>query len=156
MTQSEPSHARVVIPPPLVFAAAILVGYAVNLLVPVDLLPLVAQMSAGLPIIGLSVFLSAISFRSLENSGTTAGHRVQTVVLVTWGPFRYTRNPLYVSGLLLVLGFGLLLDSIWILVLLPPAILVVHYSAVRQEEAYLLTRFGEAYQRYRESVRRWI
>jgi protein-S-isoprenylcysteine O-methyltransferase Ste14 len=104
-------HTRVAIPPPLVFTAVIIIGVILDLLVPVNLLPGVVQLGVGLPVIGFSVFLSALSFQSFTKNVTTSGHKKKTAVLITDGPFRHTRNPLYLSGLLLVLGFGVLLDN---------------------------------------------
>ncbi|UCF99633.1 MAG: isoprenylcysteine carboxylmethyltransferase family protein [Spirochaetaceae bacterium] len=147
---------RAAVSPPTVFVAAIVLGVVLDLLVPVDLLPGAAQLSAGLPVIGFSVFLSAVSFRSFAKNGTTAGHKEKPVVLITNGPFGYTRNPLYLSGLLLVLGFGFLLDSIWIFALTIPVMIIVHYGAVLKEEDYLLDHFGKEYEQYKTSVRRWI
>jgi protein-S-isoprenylcysteine O-methyltransferase Ste14 len=149
-------YARVAIPPPLVFVAAIIIGVILDLLVPVNLLPGAAQLGAGLPVIVFSVFLSAVSFQSFAKNGTTSGHKKKTAVLITDGTFRYTRNPLYLSGLLLVLGFGVLLDSIWIVALIVPAMCFIQYGVILKEEDYLLSRFGKEYQHYRSSVRRWI
>ncbi|UCF97328.1 MAG: isoprenylcysteine carboxylmethyltransferase family protein [Spirochaetaceae bacterium] len=155
-TDGTPRHARVAIPPPLVFATVIIFGVVLDLLVPVDLLPALAQRVAGLPIIGFSVFLSALSFRSFAKNRTTSSHREKTTALIMDGPFAYTRNPLYLSGLLLDLGLGILLDGVWIVALIVPAALIVHYGAVLREEEYLLFRFGKLYNRYKTSVRRWI
>jgi protein-S-isoprenylcysteine O-methyltransferase Ste14 len=150
------NHARVSFSPPVVFVAAIVLGIALDLLVPVDLLPVAVRLCAGLPVIGFSVFLSAVSFRSFAKNGTTAGHKEKSLVLITRGPFRFTRNPLYLSGLLLVFGFGLLLDGIWIVVLVAPSVLILHYGAVLKEEDYLLSRFGKEYRQYKISVKRWF
>jgi protein-S-isoprenylcysteine O-methyltransferase Ste14 len=149
-------HTRAVIAPPLVFAAAIAAGIVLDLFIPVDLLPAAVQLCTGSALIGFAVFLSAVSFRSFIKNRTTSGHRKDTLMLITDGPFRYTRNPLYLSGLLLVFGFGLLLDSVWIVALTAPAMVIVHFTAVLREEDYLLSRFGPKYEHYRSSVRRWI
>jgi protein-S-isoprenylcysteine O-methyltransferase Ste14 len=151
-----PNRQQVVVPPPLVFIAAILLGIILDFLLPIELLPGVVQLSVGLPLVGFAVFLSAVSFRTFIKHGTTSGHRRKPCVLITGGPFRYTRNPLYLSGLVLVLGIAVLLDGLWIAVFAPPAAIIVHYRAVLKEETLLHLHFGMAYQQYRSTVRRWI
>ncbi len=79
-----------------------------------------------------------------------------STAIITTGPFRYSRNPAYVALTLLCVGLGVLLDNPWILVLLLPAVLLVHFGVVRREERYLERRFGEEYRRYKASVRRWL
>jgi protein-S-isoprenylcysteine O-methyltransferase Ste14 len=76
--------------------------------------------------------------------------------LITEGPFRFTRNPLYLSLALLYLGIGLWLGALWPIVLLPALMLLVQQLVVLREEAYLESRFGDAYRTYRNRVRRWL
>ena len=76
-----------------------------------------------------------------------------STVIITTGPFRYLRNPAYVA---LWVGLGVVLDNPWILVLLLPAVLLVHFGVVRREERYLERQFGEEYRRYKASVHRWL
>jgi protein-S-isoprenylcysteine O-methyltransferase Ste14 len=76
--------------------------------------------------------------------------------LITDGPFRFTRNPLYLGLALLYLGIALWLGVLWPVVLLPALILLVQQIVILREEAYLESRFGEAYRAYRARVRRWL
>jgi protein-S-isoprenylcysteine O-methyltransferase Ste14 len=76
--------------------------------------------------------------------------------LITEGPFRFTRNPLYLSLALLYLGIALGLGVLWPIVLLPALMLLVQQLVVLREEAYLESRFGDAYRTYRKRVRRWL
>jgi protein-S-isoprenylcysteine O-methyltransferase Ste14 len=76
--------------------------------------------------------------------------------LMACGPYRFTRNPLYLSLILLQLGLGLIFLHGWMVLLLLPVVLIVRYYVVAREEAYLLRRFGAAYQAYQKQVRRWF
>ena len=76
--------------------------------------------------------------------------------MIVRGPYRFTRNPMYVGLTSLMAGIGLLLDSVWVLALCLPALVTVHFLAVVREEAYLTEKFGEEYIRYREKVRRYV
>lgn len=79
-----------------------------------------------------------------------------TTALVTTGPFRVSRNPLYVGFAALHLGAALALHSPWALVALPVAVLAVLWGAILPEEAYLARKFGAAYAEYCGKVRRWL
>jgi protein-S-isoprenylcysteine O-methyltransferase Ste14 len=79
-----------------------------------------------------------------------------TAALVTEGPFRYSRNPIYVALTLLYLGVALLINALWILLLVVPAVLVLRYGVIAREEAYLAWKFGDTYRQYTAQVRRWL
>ena len=76
--------------------------------------------------------------------------------LVLDGPYRYTRNPMYLGMLLLYVGVALITGLTWALLLVPGLVLIVNRVVIRREEAYLTRRFGEAYTAYLGRVRRWI
>jgi protein-S-isoprenylcysteine O-methyltransferase Ste14 len=79
-----------------------------------------------------------------------------TLAIVTDGPFRYSRNPLYLATTGLYLAIALLVDTVWPLVLLVPMLVVLDWGVVRREERYLEAIFGETYRVYRTQVRRWL
>jgi protein-S-isoprenylcysteine O-methyltransferase Ste14 len=72
------------------------------------------------------------------------------------GPYRFTRNPMYVGGGLVQLGIGIALGNAWIVALLIPVVLLIHYGAILPEERYLERKFGDEYTRFKASVRRWL
>lgn len=76
--------------------------------------------------------------------------------LIEDGPFRLSRNPLYVGLLALYVGLALLAPTIWGLVLFPAAVLLIFWGAVQPEERYLRQRFGARYDAYARRVRRWL
>jgi protein-S-isoprenylcysteine O-methyltransferase Ste14 len=92
----------------------------------------------------------------MRRAGTNVSPRLPALAMVDSGPFRFTRNPLYVSLVGLYLGVTLLVDALWPLLFLIPAVLVTHYGIVLREERYLEARFADRYRAYRERVRRWL
>lgn len=82
--------------------------------------------------------------------------RTPTPELVMRGPYRISRNPMYLGLGLFQIGLGLLLDNLWVSLLTVPAWITVQYIAILPEEAYLEQRFGDQYRQYRATVRRWI
>jgi protein-S-isoprenylcysteine O-methyltransferase Ste14 len=84
-------------------------------------------------------------------------HNARTpTALVEAGPFRWTRNPMYLFGSVAYLGLALLLIEPWALVLLPVVLGLTHFGVVLREEAYLEGKFGEPYRSYKARVRRWV
>jgi protein-S-isoprenylcysteine O-methyltransferase Ste14 len=154
--QKKPETAKVKVFPPGLFLAAIILGFGINFVLPVKLLPTPIQLGAGIPIVVISVFLAGVTFREFFKHGTSSDHKKAAKVLITTGPFGLSRNPLYLSGAVLVIGMAVLLDSVWILGLLLPVIITVRQAAILPEEKYLVTKFGAQYLNYKSRVRRWL
>ncbi len=79
-----------------------------------------------------------------------------TSFLMTDGPFRYSRNPIYIADAVLYVGLALALDWIWALALLPFVLVVVRFGVIEREERYLERQFSDEYLRYKQRVRRWL
>jgi protein-S-isoprenylcysteine O-methyltransferase Ste14 len=79
-----------------------------------------------------------------------------TISIVTSGPFRITRNPLYVGVTLIYCGLSLVSNTWWCFVLLVPVLLLIHFGVVTREESYLERKFGDGYREYRARVRRYL
>jgi len=77
-------------------------------------------------------------------------------VLITDGPFQFSRNPTYVSLTLLYLGLGLVFDSVWVLILVLPVLIVMNKWVIKREELHLEAVFGDKYLDYKSTVRRWL
>jgi len=156
MAGTQTDSAGVLIPPPLIYLAGLIVGYVVGIAFPVTMLPFVPSLILGVIVLlaGLTIALLAITtFR--RHRTTTLPIRPATE-LVQDGPFRFTRNPMYVSFGILYIGIALLLDSLWGLFLLIPVILVINFYVIAKEESYLTRKFGDEYRNYMTKVRRWI
>ena len=149
--------AQVIIRPPLAWGLAVIAGLALNWLVPLPFLP--ADLPAGW--LGTMVFVLALAlFAWAIVTTTTAGSKVRTnrptTTIVESGPYRITRNPVYLGMFLGLIGLAIAFDNLWLLMMLVPFALVIRYGVVAREEAYLDRKFGHIYRRYRARVRRWL
>jgi protein-S-isoprenylcysteine O-methyltransferase Ste14 len=93
---------------------------------------------------------------TMRRAGTNVRPDRPATALVTGGPFRFSRNPLYLSLITLYLGIALCFDALWPLIMFVPVLAFVHWGIVLREEPYLEARFGDAYRAYKTRVRRWI
>ena len=141
--------------PPIIFLAAVLSGIALNRARPLPFVPS-ALGWLGLVVIFCAVLLFLLSFREFRTAGTPIQGRKRTTVIVRTGPYRLSRNPIYVSFVLLVLGLSVRLNELWLLVTLVPAISVIAVIVIPREERFLEQTFGQEYQRYKLCVRRWL
>jgi protein-S-isoprenylcysteine O-methyltransferase Ste14 len=158
MSNPTPDRPDVIIFPPLILGATILLALALQWLVPLHMLGAMGQtwrLVAGTVLVA-GVFLPVIGARILVRSGTNVSPSEPTTVLVTDGVFRWTRNPLYTGGMLAMLGFACLLKIDWLFILAIPSEVLLHYGVVRREEVYLAHKFGETYQRYVAEVPRYL
>lgn len=151
-----PDNPGVIAPPPLIYLAGFVVGMLVERAVPVAPLPPAIRWAAGAPLAVAAVLLGAWAVGTMHRAGTSLDPRRPATALVVNGPFRFTRNPLYLSNTVLYAGVAVLVDVLWPLVLLPAVLLVIRRGVIGREERYLEAKFGDAYRRYREAVRRWI
>jgi protein-S-isoprenylcysteine O-methyltransferase Ste14 len=104
--------------------------------------------------VALALFAWAIA--TITRAGSNVPTNTPTISIVDTGPYRFTRNPIYLGMMLALIGLAIAFDSAWLLVTLVPFALVIRYGVVAREEAYLERRFGEVYRRYRARVRRWL
>ncbi len=79
-----------------------------------------------------------------------------TTAIVTEGPYRFTRNPIYLSLAVLYAGLAVMANALWSLLLLLAVMLIIHYAVILPEERYLEQKFGEEYRSYKAKVRRWL
>jgi len=142
--------------PPLIYGLPWLVGLGLHLLFPVHLLPSAAAHLAGAVLLGLAVGLAVWGRLAMARAGTDPNPMHPATALVVDGPFRFSRNPLYVSLTLFYIGLTLAVNALWPLVLLPAVLLVVRRGVVEREERYMERKFGDAYRAYRARVRRWV
>src|SRR5215470_11843476 len=156
MHNARPDTAQVIILPPLLYGAAFILGLLLHLVYPIHILPPTLTRGIGVVCVLVSLPLALATFRVLSRAHTPVDPLKPTTALVTEGPFRYSRNPIYVALTLLYLGVALLINALWILLLVVPAVLVIRYGVIAREEAYLTRKFGDAYRQYTTQVRRWL
>jgi protein-S-isoprenylcysteine O-methyltransferase Ste14 len=145
----------VVAPPPLVYLVALLGGWGLGWLWPASLVPRSAR-PAGYALIAFSVMLLVLSLHRFRTWNTSVMPRKPATALVTDGPYRFSRNPIYLAFTMFSVGIGIVADLPWLFGLLVPALVVIRRGVIAREERYLERRFGEAYRRYQATVRRWI
>ncbi len=132
-----------------------MVGLALNWLEPRSIFP-IDNPAAGLPFLAAGALLAMWGKRELQRAGTTAHPALPATALVETGPFRFSRNPLYLARMLLYVGLALAMNTAWPLATLVPLGLVLHYGVICREERYLGAKFGDSYREYQARVRRWL
>ena len=147
---------QVIAPPPLIYLGALAVGIILHWLKPMPFLPENLALPLGIVIIAVSVVLVVSAFRAFIKAKTNIDVRKPTTSIVSTGPYHFTRNPIYLSMTLLVIGIALWVNTLWILITLILTLLIIQFGVIVREEAYLTKKFGEEYLRYKALVRRWL
>lgn len=152
-------HCGVWVPPPVLYAALFVLAMLLDGLVPLPLVPLVPEDLAGITGPGLIAGGTVLSFWSagaLQRRGTSVIPVRPTTSLVRDGPYRFSRNPMYLGLVGIFVGVALVKQLLWGLLLVPLLLLVITVVVTRKEESYLEQKFGAEYRRYRGAVRRWL
>ena len=152
-------YADVAIAPPLLFLGALAMGCVLSLILPIGPGLGAANglaLAVGLTFIALGFALVALSFRRFRMAGTSVVPGEPATALIMEGPYRFTRNPIYIGFVLIYFGFVIVLTSLWVLLLLLPVAIVLQRGVVEREEAYLERQFGAAYRKYKARVPRWL
>ncbi len=160
MVDSEEDGAAVRFPPPLLPLATILAGVALERWWPLAVgfdVPAPERYWAGGVAIAVAVLVlglwPVVKFR---RSGQSELPWRPTPLILDDGPYRFTRNPMYLQMVLVCLGLAVILSNAWILVLTPLCAWALYWFAIRPEEVYLERKFGDGYRDYKRSVRRWL
>jgi protein-S-isoprenylcysteine O-methyltransferase Ste14 len=158
MTVPNKDGAKVRFPPPLVFLGAIVLGVIVqHKAMPLSLVfARGLRLAAAVLILACGVSLVASARILFKRTGQNPIPWKPTPELILQGPYRFTRNPMYVGVTLFVIGLGLAVNNLWISLFAAPALLVVHVIAVLPEERYLAAKFGESYRSFLAQVRRYL
>ncbi|HEU4644803.1 MAG TPA: isoprenylcysteine carboxylmethyltransferase family protein [Burkholderiales bacterium] len=150
---------RVIDRPPFLYLTCLLLGLALDRLLPLPLvLPEIALIrwtaGAGLSLVGLAI--AAAGIRDFSRAATPVPSNQPVRALVTTGIHGWSRNPIYVGMFLLYAGIGMAARSPWVLALALPLVILLRYRVVAREETYLERRFGDAFREYKARVRRWL
>lgn len=141
--------------PPIIFLAAILLGIALNLVWPVPFRqPGLAWLGPLIVLCAVALFLR--SLREFRAAGTSVRGSERSTTIVRTGPYRFSRNPIYLSFSLLVLGLAVWSNDLWLLVTLVPAVGVISTVVIPREERFLERHFRDQYLSYKAAVRRWL
>lgn len=150
--------AQVRFPPPLVFLGGILLGVACRYVIAPAPIPVARMISAvgGLLLLAAGLGLIVWARQLFSRTGQSPIPWKPSPELLLQGPYRFTRNPMYLGMTLITLGLGLTTDNLWIAPFALLALLTVHVIAVLPEERYLSDKFGESYTAYLAQVRRYL
>ena len=158
MQATSHDHPNVIVFPPVILATTVVLACMLQWLWPLGLLEEVNQafrVGAGGMAILIGVSLVAAGRNSLVRLGTNVSPLLPTTALATGGIYSWTRNPLYTGGTFVMLGIAFVFTLDWLLLLLVPAMLILHFGVVRNEERYLERKFGDSYREYKASVARY-
>lgn len=156
MHKARPDTAQVITFPPVIYGTAFVIGWLLHRAFPAHILPPTLARGIGVVCILVSFPLVLMTFRVLRRAHTPVDPMKPTTALVTAGPFRHSRNPIYLALTLLYLGMAFSMNALWVLLLVVPALVMLRYGVIAREEAYLTRKFGQAYHQYTTQVRRWL
>jgi len=145
-----------IVRPPWVYLSAIVLGLVLQFVWPVRLLSRAVSVPLGVTAVLVAVGLFIYAVRTFRTAGTPVPGNVPTTTIVRTGPYRWSRNPIYLAFSLLQLGVAFWVNSLWLLVTLIPAVALMSFVVIPREERYLETHFPSDYFPYKASVRRWL
>jgi protein-S-isoprenylcysteine O-methyltransferase Ste14 len=146
----------VIVRPPLLFGAGFIAVLVLRWFWPMPILGHATTPWLGLVLLLLGLAIVIPGRRALQAAGTNVNPSLPTTVIVASGPFRFSRNPLYVGLTLLYCGLTLAFNTWWGFVLLVPILIIMHRGVVLREEHYLEQKFGETYRQYCSRVGRYL
>ncbi|HEX2698164.1 MAG TPA: isoprenylcysteine carboxylmethyltransferase family protein [Anaerolineales bacterium] len=156
MTQKNSDHPQVMVPPPLIFLGYLLGALILNWAVPFSTPWIFLTRVVGGVLAAIGFFLGGWAFSQMVKAHTSPDPREATTAIVTSGPYRFTRNPIYLGFFLIYLGFTIFAGTLWGILASPFLFWTVTHSVIHAEEIYLEDKFGEEFASYRSRVRQWL
>ena len=144
------------VPPPLTYLLTLLLGLVLDRRLHLPFLPHRVAGDLGWPLVGGGMALATWFIRTMHAADTTLDVNKPVSSLVQDGPFRYSRNPGYLSLAMIYAGIAILRNALWPILLLPLVLVVTQRELIEREERYLERTFGEEYLAYKRRVRRWV
>jgi protein-S-isoprenylcysteine O-methyltransferase Ste14 len=154
MTEGDAPNVRII--PPLVYLAGLVIGLVISIWIPTTVVSSSLALTVGGILILCGAVLAASAIFNFKSVGTTVRPDQASSALVIVGPYKITRNPMYLGLALVYAGISIADQSIWALILLPVVMKIIQRQAIEREEVFLESRFGADYLRYKGHVRRWI
>jgi protein-S-isoprenylcysteine O-methyltransferase Ste14 len=142
--------------PPLIWFVNTVISVLVHLFIRVQIMSYSICLVCGIVFIILAPTLALSALRTMKAAGTNVHPSEPALTIVRDGPFRFTRNPMYLALCLLQVALGFFLNDWITLLFVVPLALIFHYGVILREESYLTAKFGEAYLQYKREVRRWV
>jgi protein-S-isoprenylcysteine O-methyltransferase Ste14 len=142
--------------PPFVYLSSIALGLMIHYVWPARLVPpsVSTPLGATLTLLAVGLFVGAV--RTFRAAGTPIPGNRPTTAIVRTGPYRFSRNPIYLAFSLFQLGLSMWVNSLGLLITFIPAVALMALVVIPREERYLETRFPSEYSAYRAAVRRWL
>ena len=154
--EADQRTAGVPFPPPLAYLFGLLAGIGLEIAFPTDDLSTALRVAVAIAGIGAAIYFAAGAARRFSKAGTPAIPFEPTEALVTSGPYRQTRNPMYVGMACLYIGLSFAFGTLWPLAALPFVLIAIDRLVIAREEPYLERLFGAEYLEYKQRVRRWL
>ena len=142
--------------PPLIYLFSVVTGVLIQRASPLPFVPGALAVPLGAFLVAVAIALFTFSVARFRAVGTPVPARKPTTMIVRTGPYRFSRNPIYLAFSLFQLGIAIWINSLWLLVTLVGSVGLMHYVVIPREEQYLGRRFGAQYSDYKLSVRRWL
>ncbi len=155
-SKKETDSPDVIARPPFIYLGFLILGFGLDRLWPLALLPEVLQYTMGAAPIALGALVMGLAVRRFKAAGTNVQTPLPAIAIVTDGPYRISRNPIYLGMNAIYAGIGIAADAPWVLALIVPLLIVMRTGVVAREERYLERKFGDEYLRYKAKVRRWL
>ena len=152
----EKDHASVKIHPPVLTLIHLVIAYLAKRYIPIPLVVPDALRNVGIALVFIGFFLGFGVVWEFRKSRTTLDPHGSVASIVTSGVFRFSRNPIYLGFVLMLIGFPLYAGTYWGLLLSPALIVSFNSLVIQHEEAYLEKKFGDVYVSYKSRVRRWL
>ena len=156
MNSLKADHADVRVHPPLLLLFHILIAFLLHWWLPLPFGFPQALVWVGYALVAGGLSLAASAASQLMRAHTTLDPHGSVTSLVTGGPYRFTRNPIYLGFVCLLIGLSFIFQSYWGLILAPALMVSLHRLVIRYEEFYLEKKFGETYSNYKSDVKRWL
>lgn len=159
MSDNARDNPGVIAHPPIIYGVGLAAGIASEAFWPwgrglFAAAPAWVAIGVVLAVLGAALLVYAAS--RFFRAGTNVPTHLPSTTLVTWGPYRWSRNPIYVALTLIYSGLALAIGAWSALALLPLVLVVMRYGVIAREELYLEHKFGTEYADYKKRVRRWI
>lgn len=156
MTGQDTDAPNVLTFPPIIFIMFYVMGYVTDRAFPIEIGNPDTRWMAGGVLLALSIALVAWAVARFVRAKTHVDVRKPATALVSDGPYRLSRNPMYLAMTLFYAGFSVAFSLPLTLGFLIPCLVVLHYGVILREENYLEGKFGDGYRDYKSRVRRWV
>jgi protein-S-isoprenylcysteine O-methyltransferase Ste14 len=150
-------HPGVIAFPPFIWLGNAVISVLVHFfLIQLPIMSYRACLVYGIVLVILAPTLALSALAAMRTAGTNVNPAKPALTIVRGGPFRFTRNPMYLALCLLQVALGFFLNDWITLLFVVPIALILHYGVILREERYLTAKFGEPYLELKREVRRWL